>query len=101
MSNVGVSVGSDLFWIWQMLMIAERFKDGLFSSKDQEMMDKMDRELTKVIEDFDRAVNVEALCQAKGIGKHTLFQSGNSSLSIASYRGIASGGAARTSQGRP
>src|ERR1700679_2206318 len=72
MSNVGVSVGSDLLSIWQILMIAERFKDGLFSSKDQEMMVKMDGELTKVIEDFDRAVNIEALRQAKETGKHSL-----------------------------
>ena len=28
-------------------------------------VEEMDRELTKVIEDFDRAVNVEALCLAK------------------------------------
>ena len=28
-----------------------------------EVMEEMDRELTKVIEDFDRAVNVEALCE--------------------------------------
>jgi hypothetical protein len=35
-----------------------------------ETINEMDRELTKVIEDFDRAVNVEALRLAKKIGKH-------------------------------
>jgi hypothetical protein len=37
-------------------------------------------ELTKVIEDFDRAVNVEALRLAKETGKQELFQSGESSF---------------------
>ncbi len=31
---------------------------------NQEMIEEMDKELTKVIDDFDRAVNVEALCLA-------------------------------------
>ena len=35
-----------------------------------EVIEEMDRELTKVIEDFDRAVNVEALRLAKETGKH-------------------------------
>jgi hypothetical protein len=30
----------------------------------------MDKELTKVIEDFDRAVNIEALRQTKDTGEH-------------------------------
>ena len=33
----------------------------------------MDRELTKVIEDFDRAMNVEALRLAKETSKHLLI----------------------------
>jgi hypothetical protein len=33
-------------------------------------MDEMDRELTSVIEEFDRAVDVEALRLAKKNGKH-------------------------------
>ena len=37
-----------------------------------EVIEEMDRELTKVIEDFDRAVNVEALRLAKETGKHVL-----------------------------
>ena len=37
----------------------------------------MDRELTKVIEDLDRAVDIEALRLAKETGKHLLPQPGN------------------------
>jgi hypothetical protein len=33
-------------------------------------IEEMEKELTKVIEDFDRAVNVEALRQTKETGKH-------------------------------
>ena len=43
-------------------MIAERTLSGLVHP---ERIEEMDRELTKVIEDFDRAVNVEALRLAK------------------------------------
>ena len=46
----------------------------------------MDRELAKVIEDFDRAVNVEALRLAKETGKHALYYSGESSPSVISCR---------------
>ena len=56
-----------------MLMIAERVKDGLINSEITEMIKKMDGELTKVFEDFDRAVNVEALRLAKQTGKHRCF----------------------------
>ena len=35
-----------------------------------EKIDEMDKELSKVIEDFDRAVDVEALCLAKRSGMH-------------------------------
>ena len=45
-----------------MLMIAERTLSGLVHP---ERIEEMDRELTKVIEDFDRAMNVEALRLAK------------------------------------
>jgi len=38
-------------------------------------MEEMDRELTRVVEDFDRAVNVEALRQTKETGEHSLTQS--------------------------
>jgi hypothetical protein len=61
-----------LVWIQQLLMIAERTGDALIYSRDKEMMDEMDGELANVIEDFLRAVDVEALRLAKRIGKHTL-----------------------------
>ena len=48
-------------------------KDGLISSKDKEMMEKMDEDLKKVVEDFDRAVNVEALRLVKETGRHSLY----------------------------
>jgi len=63
-----------LFWNPQMLMIAERTGDALVCSKDKEMMEEMDEELANVIEDFLRAVDVEALRLAKRIGMHTLSQ---------------------------
>ena len=43
-------------------------------------IEEMDEELTKVIEDFDRAVNVEALRLAKETGKHSLLQFGDISF---------------------
>jgi len=49
----------------------------------------MDRELTKAIEDFSRAVDVEALLLAKKIGKHSLPQSSERSPSEISYRATA------------
>ena len=55
-----------------MLMIAEGTRDALLYSKDKKMMEKMDEELANVIEDFTRAVNVEALRLAKRNGKHSL-----------------------------
>ena len=58
-----------LFWIPQMLMIAERARDVLIDSKDKEMLDEMDRELANVIEDFLRAVDVETLRGVKMAGK--------------------------------
>jgi hypothetical protein len=60
-----------LFWIPQMLMIAERTGDALVYSADKDMMDEMDGDLANVIEDFLRAVDVEALRLAKRIGKYT------------------------------
>ena len=51
-----------------------------------ETIEEMNTELTKVIEDFDRAVNVEALRFAKEAGKHVLSQYGKSSVSVASCR---------------
>jgi len=72
-----------LFWIPQMLMIAERTGDALVRSKGKEVMEKMSEELANVIEDFLRAVDVEALRLVKGIGKHTLSQYRVSQFSVA------------------
>ena len=51
-----------------------------------EVIEEMGDELTKVIEDFDRAVNVEALRLAKETGKHAFPQSGESALLVCSCR---------------
>ena len=56
-------------WIPQMLMIAGRAKDALIDSKDKEMFEEMDRELANIVNDFLRAVDVEALRLAKKSGK--------------------------------
>jgi hypothetical protein len=53
-----------------MLMIAVRTVGGLVHP---EKIEEMERELMKVIEDFDRAVNVEALRLAKETSKRSLF----------------------------
>jgi len=64
-----------LFWIPQMLMRwSGRTGDALLYSKDKEMMEKMGEELRNVIEDFLRAVDVEALRLAQRIGKHAFPQ---------------------------
>jgi len=47
---------------------------------------EIDKELTKVIEDFDRTVNVEALRLAKETGTHLLSQSINRPFSVGSRR---------------
>ena len=73
-----------------MLMIAERTGDALVYSKDKEMMEEMDGELANVIEDFLRAVDVEALRLAKRIGEHTLSQYRASLSSVALCRARAS-----------
>ena len=70
MSDVGVLVGNHLVWILELLMIAERTLGGFVHP---EKFEEMDEELTKVIEDFDRAVNIEALRLAKETSKQTLF----------------------------
>ena len=38
-----------------------------------EKIEEMEKELTRVIEDFDRAVNVEALRHARETSKHILI----------------------------
>ena len=57
------------FLILQSLMIAERTGDALINLKDKEMFEGMDSELANVIEDFMRAIDVEALRLAKRSGK--------------------------------
>ena len=52
-----------------MLMIAERLKDWIIHSEIMETIKKMDEELTKIFEDFGRAVDVETLCLVKKSGK--------------------------------
>ena len=56
-----------MFWIWQVLMITARTVGG---PAFPEKIEEMDTELTKVIEDFNHAVDVEALRLAKKNGKH-------------------------------
>jgi len=51
-----------------------------------EAIEEMDRSLTKVIEDFDRAINVESLRLVKETGRHALSQSGEVSFSAVSCR---------------
>ena len=64
---------------------------------DLETIVEMDRELTSVIEDFDRAVNVEVLHRTKEAnkrtkeaGKYLLSQCGDRSFSVVSCRARAS-----------
>ena len=52
-------------------MIAGRTVDGLV---DPGTIEEIERDLTKVIEDFDRAVNVEALQRIKETGEHYSLQ---------------------------
>jgi len=73
------------FRVWQVLMVVVKMSAGLGY---QEMIEAMDKELTKVIEDFERAVNVEALRLAKETGKRSSSQNinGDSQISVASCR---------------
>ena len=52
----------------------------------REKMEEMDGELTKVIEDFSRAVDIEALRFAKNAGTHALSRPGNVLCSVISCR---------------
>jgi len=52
---------------------------GMVGGPGHERIEEMDRELTRVIEDFDRAVNVEALRLAKRSGKDSFFQCSDNS----------------------
>ena len=54
------------------LALTQRTKDGLIDSEAKKMIEKLDEELTKVIEDFERAVNVESFGLVKDISEHSL-----------------------------
>ena len=53
-----------------MLMIAEMASNGL---AHPQRIEEMNEELNKVLEDFDRAMNVEALRLAKETSTYSLF----------------------------
>ena len=82
-----------MFWVQQMLTIAARTAGGLAYP---ERIEEMDKELSKVIDDFDRAVNVEALRLAKENGRCSLSQSDESPLSVVSCRATAFAWTAQT-----
>jgi len=75
-----------LFWIPQMLMVAERAGGALTYSKDNDTMDKLGEELATVIKDFLSAVAVETLRLVKKGGKHLLSQYSASPSSVVSRR---------------
>ena len=82
MSKVDVSVGSHPFLIWQKLSVA-RTVGGLV---DSEEIGEMDKELTRVIKDFDHAVNIEALRLVKVPGTHSFSECDDSRFSVALCR---------------
>ena len=69
-----------MFWIWQTLTMTARTVGG---PAYPENFEGMDRELTGVIEDFNHAVDVEALRLAKKNGTHLLVLPGGNSFSMA------------------
>jgi septum formation topological specificity factor MinE len=73
----------------QALTIAER-------TIHTEEIEEMEKELMEVINDFDRAVDVEALRLAKRSGKLSLAQCSYDSFSVASFRARAFTSAAQT-----
>ena len=82
MSNVDVSVGSHSFLIWLVLSVVRTVGEPVNSWT----VGEMDKELTKVIEDFDRAVNIDALRLAKETGTHSLSHCDDSRFSVVSCR---------------
>ena len=66
-----------------------------------EKIEEMDRELTKVIEDFGHAVNVETLYFAKKTGKHLISQPDYISFSVFSRRATTFVRAAEACRNRP
>ena len=74
-----------------MLSVA-RTVGGLANS---EKIGEMGKNLTKVIEDFDRAVDIEALRLVKETGTHSLSQCDDNRFSVVSCRARAFARAAR------
>jgi len=64
---------------WQALMMTARTVGGPAYLKT---IEEIDGELTKVVEDFMRAVDVETLRLAKRSGKHSIHQLGDSAFSV-------------------
>ena len=73
MSDAGFSVSSHLSGL-KMLMIVERTVGGLVHPAT---IEELYMELNKVIDDFDRAVNIEVLRLAQKNGQHPLSQFDN------------------------
>ena len=67
MLDVRISVGDRLFWISHVLTIAARAVGGLVHPG---ALEEIERDLTKVIEDFEQAVEVEALRPIRETGEH-------------------------------
>ena len=61
-----------LFWIPQVLMIAEDAGAALLFSKDKHRIKELDEELANVAKHFLNAVDVDSLRLARRIGKHPL-----------------------------
>ena len=72
MLDVDISVGNRRFWISHVLMIVVRAVGGLVHPG---IIEEIERDLIKVIEDFERAVDVEALQPIRKTGEH-LFLTG-------------------------
>ena len=70
-------------WLSSALTVVARTKGG---STYLETIEEMDKDLTKVIEDFMRAVDVETLQLARRTGTHSSCWSRDSSCLPASYR---------------
>ena len=70
MSDVGTSVGDRLFWISHVLMITVRAVGGLVHPG---AIEEIERDLTKVIENFEHAVDVEVLQSLKETGEHVFL----------------------------
>ena len=68
-----------MFWIWHALMNTARMVGGPSYLKT---IEEIDGELTRVVEDFMRAVDVETLRLAKRSGEHPLSQPGDNAFSV-------------------